>query len=78
MDHWNNQIGIILAKEHSNATGDESRKLAIESIVNGKCKIIKRGNNGSFLSIDNKVLKEEEWVGKWINERCLVMSNYNN
>ncbi len=78
MDHWNNQIGIILAKEHSNATGDEPRKLAIESIVNGKCKIIKRGNNGSFLSMDNKVLKEEEWVGKWINERCLVMSNYNN
>lgn len=78
MDHWNNQIGISIARENPNATGDEPRKLAIESIKNGTCKIIKRNNNGSFLSIDDKVIKEEAWVGKWKNERCLVMSNYNN
>ncbi|HIN40813.1 MAG TPA: hypothetical protein EYM84_11140 [Flavobacteriales bacterium] len=78
MDLWNNQIGAGIAILHKDVSKEESRKLAIESIIKGKCKIIKRGSNGAFLSKDNKVIKDEEWIGEWINERCLVMSNYNN
>lgn len=76
MDLWNNQIGISIAKSNPDAVEKEIRKRVKERIKNGNCKIIKKGNQGNFLSEDNELITDEEWKGKWINKRCLVKSNY--
>jgi len=78
MDLWNNKIGINIAKRNQGLPEEEIKSLVKEEIKNGNCKIIKKNADGYFVSVDNKIIKDQEWKGMWINKRCLVKSNYNN
>jgi hypothetical protein len=72
MDLFNNNIGIEIGK----ITALESIKLrVIESILLGKCKILKKNDKGDFLDVDGNVLSDEILTGTWENKKCLVWSN---
>ena len=72
MDLFNNKVGIELGK----ISLLENIKLAVvESILSGKCKILRMDENGNYLDSKGKVLSEESFKGKWENDKCLVWSN---
>jgi len=75
MDHWNNDVGILIGRENKKASNDCLKKLVLNHISEGKCKIIKRNKEGLFLDKEGSVLKEIDWKGKWTNSKCLVASN---
>jgi hypothetical protein len=47
----------------------------IAFVLSGKCKIIKKDDDGNYLDCDGHVLSNEKLNGKWENEKCLVWSN---
>ena len=75
MDLYNNEQGLKLISKRSKI----SRKSLIYRIVNaikeGKFKIIKKDNNGNFLTCKGEKIKKESLKGKWENDKCLVKSN---
>jgi hypothetical protein len=72
MDLFNNMIGIEIGK----ITDLENIKLmVIESVLTGKCRIIKRDENGNYLDCAGSILSKESLKGKWENDKCLVWSN---
>jgi uncharacterized protein DUF6973 len=72
MDLYNNNVGIELGKQSTNF---ELKKIVVEKILQGKCKIIKTDKVGNFLDCEGNILPAEELKGKWKNEKCLVGSN---
>lgn len=75
MDLYNNEEGIKLISKGSIVSKNGLVYRIINAIKMGKMKIIKKDNNGSFLTCDGKTLKKEELKGKWKNNKCLVNSN---
>ena len=75
MDLWNNEVGLKIGRENKNAAGQQLIVLAKAAVEQGKCKIIKMDKSGNSVDVYGKVLAKEEWQGKWVNLRCLVMSN---
>jgi len=75
MDLWNNQVGAALSRENPGVTEEVLVNIVKLAVTSGKCKIIKRNAQGAFLDAEGNVLKEADWKGKWVNERCLVMSD---
>lgn len=76
MDLYNNEIGLSLTE-----TGESyPRKGLIYRIVNiiqaGQLKIVKKDAIGHFVSADGEVIPIDSLKGKWINEKCLVNSNF--
>lgn len=78
MDLFNNDVGLTLISKKSKL----SRKVIINRIVlairEGKFKIVKKDNKGSFLNCKGDKLLKKQVRGKWENNKCLVRSNYVN
>ena len=76
MDLFNNDIGLSLIRKGSNT----SKKGLIYKIINaiqaGKMKVVKKGTKGNFITCDDILISKESLKGKWINNKCLVKSNY--
>ena len=72
MDLYNNNIGIEIGKK---TTKLALKKIVIETILQGKCKIIKKDAAGNFLDCEGNILSNEQLKGKWENEKCLVRSD---
>ena len=75
MDLWNNQVGAMLSRDHPGVSEDTLIFLVKTAIASGSCRIIKRDSNGEFLDTAGKIVKYEDWHGKWVNARCLVSSD---
>lgn len=71
MDLFNNEVGILLSKQNSTHLVQD----VISAVLNGRCKIIKRNANGTFLDENNDAIDLESIKGKWKNEKCLVWSD---
>jgi len=76
MDLWNNEVGAMLIRENPEVSIDSLILLVKASVKSGRCKIIKRDSSGEFLDEEGKIVKHEDWHGKWLNARCLVSSDH--
>jgi hypothetical protein len=76
MDLWNNEKGIAIGLACFNCTRDAMVKAVTDSIQNGCMRIIRMNPKGEFLDKDGQVIPEKEYLGKRMNEKCLVPSNY--
>lgn len=76
MDLFNNEIGLSLSKNNTKASKIGLIYKVINAIHSGKLKVIKKDNNGNFLTCKNTSISQESLKGKWKNNKCLVNSNY--
>ncbi|WP_237274357.1 DUF6973 domain-containing protein [Tenacibaculum ovolyticum] len=76
MDLFNNEIGLSLSKNNTKAAKNGLIYKVINAIHSGKLKVIKKDNNGNFLTCKNSPILQESLKGKWENNKCLVNSNY--
>jgi len=71
MDLYNNNAGIEIGKK---SVAFELKNIVVETVLQGRCKIIKTDNSGGFLDCEGKLIPNETLKGKWENEKCLVES----
>lgn len=76
MDLFNNEVGLTLSKKGNNLPKSGLIYRVINTIHQGKLKIIKKDKNGNFLTCNNEVIPKKSLVGKWENNKCLINSNY--
>mgnify|MGYP000274177008 CR=1 FL=1 len=76
MDLYNNNAGIKLISKNSKVSKKGLIFRIINAIHQGKMKIIKKNNKGAFLTCEGKIILKEALIGKWKNNKCLVVSNY--
>jgi len=74
MDFYNNNVGICIGKK---STKNGLKDIIIETVLQGKCKIIKMNDIGDFLTCDGKIISNDSLKGLWENNKCLVSSNLN-
>ena len=76
MDHYNNCVGVNIGFDYPNLSRQELAEIIITKILEGQLLIIKRNNDGKYLSCDGSVIENSQWKGHWNTSRCLVKSNY--
>lgn len=76
MDLFNNEIGLSLTYYKSKIPKKGLIYKIINAIHLGKLKVIKKDDYGKFLTCDGKNISSESLKGKWINNKCLINSNY--
>lgn len=76
MDLYNNRVGVELGRRLRSLSEKELKAQIILAVLNGKLKIIKKDRSGNSLGVDDNLIPEEQWKGKWENQRCLVNSDY--
>lgn len=74
MDLYNNEVGIHLISKGSKISKKALLFRVVNSIKEGKMKIIKKDKNGLFLTCDGKSIPKNELKAKWENNKCLVVS----
>jgi len=72
MDYFNNNIGVDIGEMTTNF---DLKGTVVESVKDGRCKIIKTDELGNFLDVEGNVIPPEVLKGKWENNKCLVNSN---
>ena len=75
MDLHNNDEGLKLISKGSNVSQKGLIYRIINAIHHGKMKVIKKDENGNFLTCDGKIISKEELKGKWKNNKCLIASD---
>lgn len=76
MDLFNNEAGLTLSRKNTKAAKNGLIYKVINAIHSGKLKVIKKDNNGNFLTCKNAPISQKSLKGKWENNKCLVNSNY--
>ena len=76
MDLRNNDVGICIGYRNKDKSEKELIELVKQAIFSGQLYIIKKNSKGEFLNSDNQTLKKEDYIGKWINKKCLVISSF--
>ena len=72
MDLLNNEVGTSITSTKNPITD------VITLIKNGDFHIIKRDAQGNFIDANGNIIPTENWHSHWINNRCLVKSNWSN
>tara|TARA_R110002126_G_scaffold97803_1_gene227590 strand:+ start:54935 stop:55516 length:582 start_codon:yes stop_codon:yes gene_type:complete len=75
MDLWNNEQGLKLIQKGSKIPKKGLIFRVINAIKSGKMKIIKKDKKENFLTCDGFIIPKIELKGKWINNKCLIVSN---
>ncbi|MBL4707237.1 MAG: hypothetical protein JKY48_02195 [Flavobacteriales bacterium] len=76
MDLKNNKVGAELGILFKKFTNDQLLKVSINQLIVGNLYFVKQNRDGLFLSIEEQVIPNDEWNGKWKNERVLVPTNW--
>lgn len=76
MDLFNNEVGLTLSKKGNNLPKNGLIYRVINTIHQGKLKIIKKDKKGAFLTCNDEVIPKKRLFGRWENNKCLVNSNY--
>lgn len=76
MDLFNNEVGLSLTRKGNITPRKGLVYRVINAIITGKMKVIKKDDQGRFLTCDGKLISEKSLQGKWKNNKCLVASNY--
>ncbi|MDN3618269.1 hypothetical protein QWY81_02230 [Polaribacter undariae] len=75
MDLHNNEEGLKLIAKGSVVSKNGLVYRIVNAIEKGKMKIIKKDEKGNFLTCNGEVIKKEELMGKWKNDKCLISSD---
>ena len=75
MDLFNNEQGLKLIEKGSSMSKKQLIIKVIKTIKAGKMRIIKKDENGNFLTCDGNRIPNENLKGKWKNNKCLVTSS---
>ncbi len=76
MDLWNNLKGIEIGLDNKNSSRTQLQEIIIDSIEAGNMKKLKKDPSGKFLNCEGNVIPNDSLKGKWINNKCLVPSDY--
>lgn len=74
MDLYNNEQGLQLILKGSEVSNKGLMYRIINAIQNGEMKIIKKNEQGNFLTCDDQLISNESLQGKWKNNKCLISS----
>lgn len=75
MDLYNNNIGISVGKQFKKASKPQLISVLIDSIRQGKMRVLLKDKNGYFLDCDKKRIPLDSLKHKWNTKKCLVRSN---
>ncbi len=73
MDLYNNEVGIYLYLKY--AKNELIIDYIKQTIEEGYVKIVSKNKDFQNLDINNSVIENKNWKGKWENQRCLIDSN---
>ncbi len=76
MDLFNNEIGLSLTVKNCKTPKNGLIYKVVNTITQGKMKVIKKNKKGQFLTCDGEIIKPKSLHGKWKNNKCLVSSDY--
>ena len=77
MNLWNNDVGLSLVRRNDNVSKNGLIYRILNSIYDGKMRVIKKDKQGNFLTCDGRVINPKSLKGKWGNEKCLIPSDAN-
>lgn len=76
MDLYNNEVGIYLFLKEGQKKNEEKLFLIIKEIIKkGYVKIVFKDKEYRNLDKNNLIIEENQWKGKWENQRYLINSN---
>ncbi len=73
MDLYNNEQGAIAGISISK--NEKLQTKILEALYEGKLKIIKKDEQGNFLTCNGEKIILQNWFGKWNIPKCLIASN---
>ncbi len=76
MDLFNNEVGLQLTDKKSIISNTELIRSIVDAIKKGHMKVIKKNKKGQYLTCNGDIIDSKELQGKWVNNKCLVSSNY--
>lgn len=76
MDLRNNEIGTKIGQEYMGTDIETLTQLVSVAVREGRCWKIKKDSDGNSLDKEGNIIPEQQWQGKWINNRVLVPSDY--
>lgn len=76
MDLHNNEQGIKIGLQNENLNDQKLSQIVKIGVLKGDFVVIKKNSKGQFLDSKNKIIPDEEHLGKWYSSKTLVPSNY--
>jgi hypothetical protein len=76
MDLRNNEVGFSLRPEIKNLSASEIKLRIIELIQKGQTWIIRRNQQGAYVTCDGEVIPPEKIKGTWNIPKCLIRSDH--
>jgi hypothetical protein len=74
MDLFNNIQGIEIGTNSPNMNLKEMQLATLNNLKNGKLRVLKKDNNGNYLTSQNTLINLNDWFGKWNIPKCLEPS----
>ena len=74
MDIRNNEAGAYSILKCNNVSQITIQKKIMDALKQGKLTIIKKDEQGNFLTCDGVIIPMKEWLGKWNIPKCLEYS----
>lgn len=75
MDLFNNKVGISVGNFNKKTSKQELIQQLLDSLHDGKLRILKKNSSGNFLDCQGKILPMDSLKGKWNTKKCLVPSD---
>jgi hypothetical protein len=76
MDLKNNDEGIRIGLQYPDADEISLIPIIKKEIADGRLWKLKKDTAGNYYDYFNQIIPFENWHGKWMNDKCLVPSNY--
>ncbi len=76
MDLYNNNIGIKVGSIFKKASKKVLMHTLIDSLRNGKLRVLNKDKNGNFLDCQHKSIPLDSLKNKWDTKKCLIPSNH--
>ena len=74
MDLYNNDLGFEIGRSNKILSQTEIRQLVLNAITSGKALVMKRDQNGNYLTCEGGVIDMHLYESKWYVPKCLVSS----
>lgn len=76
MDLSNNEFGAFSLGNCKNLSKITVQKKVMDGLANGKLTVIKKDEQGNFLTCNGAVINMKDWTGKWGIPKCLIPLTY--